>query len=263
MKVATFFSEKGGVGKTTLTAMFASYLAYHCGRQVCAMDFDAPSFHLSAMRERDLALVSDPANRELIRQAHLGAEAYPVIRPRRVPAAYSPDDLSAVVRQLRAQKESRGGYCLLDFPGRFGLGDPVYHLMAAGLIDLAVMPVDTDRQSTESALLLASSVRSETFRRLSGGRVPPLAAVWNRENARERTGARDWYGPRTAELEAAGVKVLPVRIRELVSFRRDADAFRFVRSTLCYPDTNIALNAPYLTDLFDTVKGMLDGGGGT
>ena len=54
MKVISFFSAKGGTGKTTFNVLLASYIKYRLGRRVMILDFDYPEFNLWHMRERDL-----------------------------------------------------------------------------------------------------------------------------------------------------------------------------------------------------------------
>ncbi len=54
MKVISFFSAKGGTGKTTFNVLLASYIKYRLGKRVMVLDFDFPEFNLAHMRERDL-----------------------------------------------------------------------------------------------------------------------------------------------------------------------------------------------------------------
>ena len=42
MKSVSFFSSKGGVGKSIHTIMFASYLSYVKGKKVLVADLDHP-----------------------------------------------------------------------------------------------------------------------------------------------------------------------------------------------------------------------------
>ena len=56
----SIYNEKGGVGKTTITAMLASYLAYAYGKGVCVLDFDYPSYHFMELRSSELSIAADP-----------------------------------------------------------------------------------------------------------------------------------------------------------------------------------------------------------
>lgn len=58
MRVITIFSEKGGIGKTTLSIMLVSFLAYEKKQKVFACDFDFPGYQMLNTRENDLRLIS-------------------------------------------------------------------------------------------------------------------------------------------------------------------------------------------------------------
>lgn len=47
-------SQKGGVGKSTITILLASWLHYALGRDVLVVDCDAPQWSIVAQREREL-----------------------------------------------------------------------------------------------------------------------------------------------------------------------------------------------------------------
>jgi cellulose biosynthesis protein BcsQ len=53
-----FSTQKGGVGKTTLTVLAASYLHYVKGYNVAIVDCDYPQHSIVEMRERDVAQVT-------------------------------------------------------------------------------------------------------------------------------------------------------------------------------------------------------------
>jgi hypothetical protein len=57
----------------------------------------------------------------------------------------------------------------------------------------------------------------------------------------------------TLRLKAQGLNVANERIRELLLARRDANSPGFIRSTLCFPMTNILRAAPYLPALFEEI----------
>ncbi len=54
MKVLTFFTVRGGSGKTVLSAAFASYVSYIFGKRAMVLDFDGPEYNLFNMRLREL-----------------------------------------------------------------------------------------------------------------------------------------------------------------------------------------------------------------
>ena len=63
-----FSSQKGGVGKSTFTALVASTLHYRMGYNVAVLDCDYPQHSLLKMRERDLKTVRE--NESFRKMAH-------------------------------------------------------------------------------------------------------------------------------------------------------------------------------------------------
>lgn len=248
MKAVTFFSEKGGTGKTTLTAMFASYLAYARGLRVVAYDFDYPLYQLHAMRATDLAVKERLPSSPLARFS-ASCEPFPVCRVKGLDT-FTPRQLELIAGGIASQTEGEG-VCLLDFPGRFLPDDPACDLVCRGMIDLVVFPVDSDVQSQRSALKTFAAMQ-----KLTGGRQRAVA-LWNREAGSERSGRRDWYTPKEEIFRRSGLGFLPVRMREILMARRDSSVFGFVRNTLCWPAPNIRRVCPYVEALFEDIYNLL------
>lgn len=60
-------NQKGGAGKSTITALLASYLHYVKNLNVAVIDCDAPQHSLYRMRERDMQAVErNDSYRQLI-----------------------------------------------------------------------------------------------------------------------------------------------------------------------------------------------------
>ena len=55
----TFFTVRGGSGKTVLSAAFASYASYILGKRTMILDFDGPEYNLYNMRLRELSLMKE------------------------------------------------------------------------------------------------------------------------------------------------------------------------------------------------------------
>ena len=249
MKIFTFFNEKGGTGKTTLTAMFASFLAYKCRERVRVVDCDFPSHQLSMMRKSELeCLKADPLS-PFARLARLETP-YPLNRAMGK-EQFSRADLDAIALNIR-QQCSGNGYMLLDFPGRFLKGDPSYDLIQRGMIDLIAFPIDTDQQS----VIAAVNTRKEILRLNPRQK---MVFVWNRETAQERRGTRDWYSSVERSLTAMGAEVAATRVRDVLIARRDVSTFGFIRSTMCFPEGNVRRACPSLLPLFAEMKMRLDG----
>lgn len=256
MKVITFFSEKGGTGKTTLTVLMASYLAYKKHENVCVMDCDFPSYQFSKMRETDIAMRL-PENPAFLKA--IGSNIpYPVGKIA-AKERFTPAEMGKIADALKAQTKG-DGYYFLDFPGRFLPDDLVYYLSRKGLIDLVVLPVDSDRQSRASALYVADVLRSDGFKKATGKRNgQDMCVLWNREATKERQGKRDWYAGANDYFSSIGIPVVSRKVRDILIARRDPNTFGFIRSTLCWPEQNVHKAAPYLESIFEEIKLRADG----
>ena len=95
-KYVAFSTQKGGVGKTTLTVLVASYLHYVKGFNVAVVDCDYPQYSIVEMRERDLKTVMEDEHYKLMAYQQfttLGKKAYPVV-------SSTPEDAAQVASQL-------------------------------------------------------------------------------------------------------------------------------------------------------------------
>lgn len=54
-----FATQKGGIGKTTLTVLTASYLHYVKGYNVAVVDCDAPQNSIADLRAREVKVIGE------------------------------------------------------------------------------------------------------------------------------------------------------------------------------------------------------------
>lgn len=252
MTVITFFSEKGGTGKTTLTALLACYLKYKLNKDVTVIDFDYPSYHFTNIRNIDNNLIANlsisPMSANLRRFYH----GEPIFSVRKMAAIDkpTPEQIKEMIDFIRKAKD-KPGYLLLDFPGRFLPSDPVFHLCRAGLIDLMVIPIDSDRQSINSVKNIISVVRNKRFR--PDGKAQDVVLLWNKETTSERRGSGVMYSNAEIAFNSLGVPFIRQRIHDISIARRDASSFGFIRNTVCWPEVNIQKACPYIVPIFDEI----------
>ena len=75
-------NQTGGVGKSTMTVLLASYFHYVMGKRVAVVDCDYPQFSIQSLRTRDMQNVekSEYLQRMLYEQhERTGQKAYPVL----------------------------------------------------------------------------------------------------------------------------------------------------------------------------------------
>ena len=230
MKVISFFSAKGGTGKTTFNVLLASYIKYRLGKRVMVLDFDFPEFNLSHMRERDLLYLERegiPFNEE---------EFYPIERVRKKTAR----DIRALAKQFELFSAELD-YLILDFPGSFSADDPVCQLLLDGHFDLMVIPVELDpmiiaSMRTLSHIMKEYRQRTRLFFNRVGGREPKEAYAR----------IRDWF--------AEGGSVISEHIvKQSESMKKEKDATAHIRSTVDFPLAYARKRNPGIMKLFDEV----------
>ena len=256
MKLVTLFNEKGGTGKTTLSMMVASCLRYMMGEKVIVLDFDFPSHQLWSTRQMELDLLRKGS----FANPHPPGAGSPFYKLEKIEgkSRYTKEELQAIVKDIKTLKESKDGYLICDFPGHFSAADASYAIAKAGLIDLIVYPVDSDRQSQTGALMVHSVVARPAFLAASGRTHQEELVLWNRETRSERIGKRDWYEKGNTVFESLGMPVSQYRIKDLLSMRRDSDTRNFVRSTVMFPLTEVMRQCPVIIDITMEIKEKLD-----
>ena len=81
-----FATQKGGIGKSTVTALAASYLHNVQGHNVAVIDCDAPQHSIHGLRERETKLIDESLYSRHLRVNHFRQDqenATPVIAKRR------------------------------------------------------------------------------------------------------------------------------------------------------------------------------------
>lgn len=246
MKIVTFFNEKGGVGKSTLTALMTSWLAYSLGEEVAVLEFDGPSYQYHSWREKNLEAAAGGALSGMVTR-----EPYDIVKVPPMPPA-------RMTEYVRRVAESGDGYLFLEFGGSFREegSDPSRVLLTSGLVDGLIMPVNTDEQSIDAAMYTIM-----TLRRLRGVRCPDITVLWSGVSANERRtdGRHDWFSVAETQFKAMGARVCGGKVYRNDIINRDAPWPFFVRNTLCWPERNVRfMRMEYLEDIFAELKTTID-----
>lgn len=150
-KVVSILSQKGGCGKSSLTCIIASYLAYTKKKKVLVLDADYPQHTFSKWRKDDLEFMEA---QESIK-AQFGAQgiaAYEVI-------GCDINEKGSVPNVLDILQKAKGlfDYVLIDLPGTFN-NPNIGNILAN--IDIILVPFtdakETFRSSFESLVILFS-----------------------------------------------------------------------------------------------------------
>ena len=232
MIVVSFFSAKGGTGKTTFNMSMASFLKYHLGKAVIMLDADTPEYNLYNSRVRELDY----------KRANGGIDEsalYPVWKVLDV----TPEGIESLAGKLDALRGSVD-YVLIDFPGSCVKDDAIWTFARRGVLDLVVIPVDMDPMVLASALQLA-----EIFTH-TGQKV---LLFFNKVHGKIPSEKYD----AVAELfRSRGFRMSECRIKNALAMSRDAESgSNYLRSTICFPEKTVRDLNPQLVDLFKEVIG--------
>ncbi len=232
MIVVSFFSAKGGTGKTTFNMSMASFLKYHLGKAVIVLDADTPEYNLYNSRVRELDYKRKNGG---IDESAL----YPVWKVLDV----TPEGIESLAGKLDALRGSVD-YVLIDFPGSCVKDDAIWTFARRGVLDLVVIPVDMDPMVLASALQLA-----EIFT-YTGQKV---LLFFNKVHGKIPSEKYD----AVAELfRSRGFRMSECRIKNALAMSRDAESgSNYLRSTICFPEKTVRDLNPQLIDLFKEVIG--------
>jgi len=245
----SIYNEKGGVGKTTITVMMASFLAYGCGKRVCVLDFDYPAFHLKDLRERETLIRKTPRSPLSIwlRDNPPPSDPYDIFSflPGRG-GTYRPLEVFTSLEEILP-----GGYdyVLFDFPGRFSQGEPVSFIAANGYLDFVAVPMDTDLQSRRSALVVSDALTRIGI---------PVALFWNRVSLSEARGDGSRFRQGAEPFLERGLEVMETGVRDIRKFSRDSSEMAFIRSTLCFPVRYINMWSPAIIPFLEALRLRID-----
>ena len=232
MIVVSFFSAKGGTGKTTFNMSMASFLKYHLGKAVIVLDADTPEYNLYNSRVRELDYKRKNGG---IDESAL----YPVWKVLDV----TPEGIESLAGKLDALRGSVD-YVLIDFPGSCVKDDAIWTFARRGVLDLVVIPVDMDPMVLASALQLA-----EIFTH-TGQKV---LLFFNKVHGKIPSEKYD----AVAELfRSRGFRMSECRIKNALAMSRDAESgSNYLRSTIRFPEKTVRDLNPQLIDLFKEVIG--------
>ena len=232
MIVVSFFSAKGGTGKTTFNMSMASFLKYHLGNAVIVLDADTPEYNLYNSRVRELDYKRKNGG---IDESAL----YPVWKVLDV----TPEGIESLAGKLDALRGSVD-YVLIDFPGSCVKDDAIWTFARRGVLDLVVIPVDMDPMVLASALQLA-----EIFTH-TGQKV---LLFFNKVHGKIPSEKYD----AVAELfRSRRFRMSECRIKNALAMSRDAESgSNYLRSTICFPEKTVRDLNPQLIDLFKEVIG--------
>ena len=146
-----FSNQKGGVGKSTMTILLASYLHYTKNLNVAVVDCDSPQYSLGNMRERDKQAVmkSDYFKQLMMAQFdRIGKKAYPIINS-------TPEEARETIDRFLEESEEHYDLVIVDLPGTVK-SQGVFRTIVN--MDYVLTPLVADRMVMQSSLAFSTTV---------------------------------------------------------------------------------------------------------
>ena len=208
----SFSTQKGGVGKSTMTTLLASVLHYRLGFNVLVMDCDFPQHSLTNMRERDKRTImqNDYHKKAAMKQFQaINKKAYPIIKCKAETALEK-------ASEYRSQSAVVPDVIFFDLPGTANTKGVLTTLKK---MDFIFSPITADRLVVESTLGFTKAFLGlpQTD---EGNPEQEIWLFWNQVDGREKTGLYDAYQSVIKELN---LPIMETRIMDSKRFRKETD----------------------------------------
>ena len=200
-------SQKGGVGKSTITALVASYLHFNTPLKVAIVDCDYPQWTVDNFRQDDLELLKKTPEKMAEFKA-LGKKAYAVIKCQVKEAGEHLEDLEGAVDLV-----------LVDTPGTLNIAG-IPELWRK--LDYIFIPIEPDSATINSTLAYTDVLRQ--FTQKPDSNLKGFYCFWNKVVKSEK---QTFYLQTEKIFQEEEVALLPSRLEQSVAYRKGE-----VRSTM-------------------------------
>lgn len=241
-------TQKGGAGKTTLTAILASYFYYIRKVDLAVVDCDYPQWSLAQLRERDLRL--SEKSEKIKKVVHetwkaRGLSAYEIVKS-------SPED-ALEYAEMMSEWDIVPSIIFFDLPGTVNNAHVINLLKR---MDYIFCPMTTDPLVFETSLTFANNIQNKFISTGQSGNIKGLYMLWNRVTSRERNKLQSIMEDFISKL---GISVLETALPDSSKFRKEGTAdrrFSVFRSTILPPDRSM-LKGSGIDELATEISGII------
>jgi cellulose biosynthesis protein BcsQ len=228
-------NQKGGVGKSALTTVIASYLHYNNIKNVAIIDCDYPQHSIFRMRNSDIETIN--INQELqaaltIQFQQTARKAYKVINS-------SPEKALAHAQELINSCTDKIDVIFFDLPGTV---DSAGILNVMFNMDYIFTPIIADKRVLQSSLSFLMSVKE--YKRVSPAplRLKDIILFWNKVDKRESTELYDFFNKLA---KTGNHRILGTYLPDTKRYNKELSFDKPVvfRSTLFPPDKRLLKNS--------------------
>ena len=235
-----FATQKGGIGKTTLTVLTASYLHYVKGYNVAVVDCDAPQNSIADLRAREIKVINESTYFKALACDHfrrVKKKAYPVVTSN---AADALDDADKMLRE----EATKPDLVFFDLPGTLKSEGVVKTLSQ---MDYIFAPISADRLVVESTLQFAALFHENL--------ITTGIAKTKSLHGREKSELYDLY---QQIISGMNIPMLETRLPDSKRFRRDLSEERkaIFRSTI-FPMDNALMKGSNIRELAEEICSVM------
>lgn len=202
-------NQKGGVGKSTMTVLLASYFHYVMGKRVAVVDCDYPQFSIQSLRTRDMQNVekSEYLQRMLYEQhERTGQKAYPVLT----------SGLDKVL-ETALRLADTCDVVFFDLPGTVnspGVLETIINM------DYLFTPVVQDRMVMQSSLSFVGTLQ-DFIRRYPKAPLKGIRLFWNKIDGRV---SREVYRHYNSIFGKIGLQTLDTVMPDMERYNKEASS---------------------------------------
>ncbi len=242
-----FATQKGGVGKSTLTTLVASYLHYNEGVEVLAVDCDSSQHTLNIYRTHDLLVCEE--NPSLKKSMH---RFYSKFRKRPYEILLtSPDQAMTMVGNYLKSHETPQ-VVFFDITGTIN-NQSIVTLIAN--MDYIFVPITTETGEMASSISFANNVHNKMVT-TGQSSIKDMHLVWNKVNSREKSALCEIIDGYISTLGLSSLDTVLVKSNKFEKDGKEKGNSGLFRSTLLPPDKRL-LKGSNLEELIAEIRKVI------
>ncbi|GAE84906.1 ParA family protein [Bacteroides reticulotermitis] len=218
-------NQKGGVGKSTLTVLLASYFHYCIGKNVLVVDCDYPQHSIRIMREWDVKNVEKNARLQglLVEQfGDTGRKAYNIL-------SSTPQQAKKAAYDFIDRSDIGYDMVLVDLPGTVNTTGVFQSIIN---MDYVFTPVTQERMVMQSSMTFVLAIREY----LNCHKEVPLQGIYMFWNKMDKRVSKELYNAYMTILRSLNLPVLDTTLPRAERYNKDAGQNgQIFRSTLFSP----------------------------
>lgn len=247
-----FATQKGGAGKSTLTALVASYLYYVQNVEVVAVDCDSTQHTLDVYRKHDLLVTEEnPALRRTMHRfySEFKKEPYEILLT-------SPSDAVAVAERYCNERvflgEEEPKVVFFDITGTMNVPE-IIKLIAS--MDYIFVPITTETGDMASSIAFASNVYNGMVATCDTC-IKEIHLVWNKVNTREKSNICNVIDKYISTLGISSLDTVLVKSTRFEKDGKETGGNGIFRSTMLPPDKKF-LPGSNLEELVSEIRSII------